>query len=181
MKEKTEFVGYLDDNPSIQTVNGGPALGAVQRWREIDHDGVVVAIGDNAVRKKHFDELKAGGGRLVTARHPATTIASDVRIDEGSMLCAGVIVNTQARIGANTIVNTAASVDHHCSIGDHVHLAPGVRLGGGVEVGEGALIGIGAVVLPGIRIGPWATVGAGAVVTSDVDAGTTVVGVPARV
>jgi len=178
---KAHFLGYLDDDPALQNVNGRPVLGAVRRWRDIDHDAMVVAIGDNAIRKKHFDALAASGVRLVTARHPATTVASDVRIDDGAMLCAGVIVNTQARIGANTIINTAATVDHHCRIGDHVHLAPGVRLGGGVEVGEGAFIGIGAVVLPGMKIGSWATVGAGAVVTNDVDARTTVVGIPARV
>ena len=177
---KRHFLGYLDDDAALQTVNGYPVLGAIRRWRDIDHDGVVVAIGDNAIRRKHFDALRAGGAHLVTARHPATTVAADVRIEDGAMLCAGVIVNTQARIGANTIVNTAASIDHHCRIGDHAHLAPGVRLGGGVDVGEGALVGIGAVVLPEIKIGAWAIVGAGAVVTSDVDAKTTVVGVPAR-
>jgi acetyltransferase-like isoleucine patch superfamily enzyme len=53
-------------------------------------------------------------------------------------------------------------------------------MGGDVRIGEGALIGIGAVVLPRVSIGAWSTVGAGAVVTKDVPAGTTVVGVPAR-
>jgi serine acetyltransferase len=42
------------------------------------------------------------------------------------------------------------------------------------------MIGTGAQVLQYLRIGKGATVGAGAVVTSDIPAGTTVVGVPAR-
>jgi maltose O-acetyltransferase len=40
---------------------------------------------------------------------------------------------------------------------------------------------VGAVVLPGIEVGRDAIVAAGAVVTSAVDPGTTVAGVPARV
>ena len=46
---------------------------------------------------------------------------------------------------------------------------------------EGAFIGTGAVILPGVNVGAWSVVGAGAVVTLDVPARATVMGVPARV
>ena len=49
-----------------------------------------------------------------------------------------------------------------------------------MTVGDGAMVGLGARVLPGVTIGAGATVGAGAVVIRDVEAGSTVVGVPAR-
>jgi acetyltransferase-like isoleucine patch superfamily enzyme len=55
-----------------------------------------------------------------------------------------------------------------------------VVLSGQVMVEEGAFLGAGAVVLPGLRIGAGAVVAAGAVVTADVPAGQTVMGVPAR-
>ncbi len=45
---------------------------------------------------------------------------------------------------------------------------------------EGALVGIGAVVTEGLTIEAWATLGAGAVATTNVPAGQTAVGVPAR-
>lgn len=50
-----------------------------------------------------------------------------------------------------------------------------------VVIGREVWIGAKATVLPGVSIGDGATVGAGAVVTRDVPASATVVGVPARV
>jgi maltose O-acetyltransferase len=49
-----------------------------------------------------------------------------------------------------------------------------------VTVEADVFLGAGAIVLPGLRIGRAAVVAAGAVVTADVPAGQTVMGVPAR-
>jgi serine acetyltransferase len=49
-----------------------------------------------------------------------------------------------------------------------------------VTLEDEVYIGAGAIVLQNRRIGRGATVGAGAVVTADVAAGVTVVGIPAR-
>jgi acetyltransferase-like isoleucine patch superfamily enzyme len=77
------------------------------------------------------------------------------------------------------ILNTKASVDHHCRVGNYVHIAV-AHLAGGAVAGEGAFLALGSTVLPGVVVGAWATVGAGAVVRENVRAGTTVVGIPAR-
>ncbi len=50
---------------------------------------------------------------------------------------------------------------------------------GEVEIGERVMIGAGAIVLPGVRIGDGARVAANSLVAADVEAGTTVAGVPA--
>jgi acetyltransferase-like isoleucine patch superfamily enzyme len=51
----------------------------------------------------------------------------------------------------------------------------------GIDIGAGAWIGAGATVLDGVSIGDRAIIGAHAVVRGDVPAGTTAVGIPARV
>jgi acetyltransferase-like isoleucine patch superfamily enzyme len=66
-------------------------------------------------------------------------------------------------------------------LADGVQVCPGANLAGGVICEEDVFIGTGAVVIPRITIGAGATVGAGAIVIRDVEAGTTVVGNPARV
>jgi acetyltransferase-like isoleucine patch superfamily enzyme len=49
-----------------------------------------------------------------------------------------------------------------------------------VTIEDDVWIGIGAIILKGVRVGRGARIGAGAVVTSDVPAGATVIGNPAR-
>ena len=175
-------IGYLDDNPMRQgeMVLGLPILGPLLRVANIEHEALIVAIGDNQVRRRLYEDFRARGFQFAIAQHPKAIIAADVQIGPGSMIMAGVIVNTGSRIGANVILNTGCTVDHHNQIGDHVHIAPGVHLGGNVVVGEGAFVGIGATVMPGRSIGVGSIVGAGALVHRDVPAGATVIGVPAR-
>ncbi len=177
-----EVVGYLDDDPARlgKALVGGIVLGRLAEYATFPHDSVIVALGNNPIRQRVFLDLAGKGVVFGTARHPASVIAPNVALGDGVMIMAGVVVNTNARVGRSVILNTSCSVDHHSTIGDHAHVAPGARLGGGVSVGAGALIGIGATVMPRRRVGEGAIVGAGAVVLSDVPDHTTVVGNPAR-
>jgi len=84
------------------------------------------------------------------------------------------------QIGELGIVNTRASIDHDCSLGDYVHVAPGVTLAGNVTVGDNVLLGVGSCVIPGLCIGDNSIVGAGSAVIRDVPSDVTVVGSPAR-
>jgi sugar O-acyltransferase (sialic acid O-acetyltransferase NeuD family) len=181
--EAVEPVGYMDDNQALagQMYLGLPVLGTTSDIGKLAHDAIVVAVGDNDIRRRLFDRLRQAGERFVTACHPQAVIAPDVTIGAGTMVCAGVIINPGAAIGANVILNTSCSIDHHNRIGDHVHIAPGVHLGGEVAVGEGTMVGIGATVMGRRRIGTWSVVGAGSLVTHDVPDGVKVVGNPARV
>src|SRR5262249_33193225 len=110
---------------------------------------------------------------------PFAWVAPDVEIGPGTVVFAGAIVQPGARIGSHVILNTKASVDHHCQVGNFAHIAVS-HLSGGGTIGDGVFLAVNSVVLPGVRVGAWATAGAGAVVTKDVPPETTVVGVPAR-
>ncbi|MCG8349711.1 MAG: acetyltransferase [Chloroflexales bacterium] len=178
-----EPLGYLDDNPHLtdQRFLGLPVLGRMVDLGRVAHDALVIAIGDNATRRKLFASLQAQGEHFAVARHPSAIIAPDAQIGPGVMICAGVIINSGCIIGANAILNTGCTIDHHNRIGDHTHIAPGVHLGGEVQIGEGGFVGIGAIVMPQRRVGSWSVVGAGAVVHRDIPADVVAVGVPARV
>jgi sugar O-acyltransferase (sialic acid O-acetyltransferase NeuD family) len=139
-----------------------------------------VCIGDNNARERLFDKLKGGGGLPVTVIHPIATIALGAAIGEATLVAAGAIVAPFAVVGKGAILNHGAVVDHDCHVGNFCHVGPGATLAGNVYLGERVLIGAGANILPGINIGDDSTIGAGAVVRTDVPAGTTYVGVPAR-
>ncbi len=175
-------IGYLDDNPTLRgtTRLGLPVLGNLDDLAQIAHDAVIVAIGNNHVRRCIFEQLQQQGETFAVARHPAAVIAPDVCIGPGTMICAGVVVNPGSVIGANVILNTGCTVDHHNQIQDHVHIAPGAHLGGDVQVGFETLIGIGATVMPQCRVGAGSVVGAAALVRTHVPERVVMVGVPAR-
>lgn len=145
--------------------------------------GFLVTMGGERGRTRCeiHDELVARGLAPLTAVHPRAYVAQGAAVGAGSQICAGAVIAVGARLGRDCIVNTSASVDHECDLGDGVHVAPGAHLAGLVRVGRHATIYTGAVVLPRLVIGEGAVVGAGAVVLHDVPAFTVVAGNPARI
>lgn len=170
----------FDDNPSVwdTEILGVPVLGAVNRLTEEGYNRAVIAIGDNATRRRLSVQLR--GIEWVTVIHPHAWIHPSVQVGAGTVVFAGAVIQPEARIGSHVIINTGATVDHECIIHDYAHIAPGAHLAGRVEIGEGAFIGIGSSVIQCCRVGAWAVIGAGAAVVRDIPGGVTAVGVPAR-
>ena len=140
-----------------------------------------VALGANRLRQRLSATAQGMGYVLVNAVSPSAYISPSAKIGKGVAIMAGAVINAEATIADAVIVNTGTTVDHDCVIADGVHLAPQCALAGNVTVGEGAFLGIGTKVVPERVIGAGAIVGAGSVVVSDIEPGTTAVGVPARI
>lgn len=175
-------IGFLDDDPALAgtTITGLPVLGTISQLGEINHDAVIVAVGDNRTRARIFKSVKGQGERIINAVHPRAVLAPDTQLGRGVVIrpC---VVDTGTTVGDNVILGTGCTLGHHNHIGSHARIGPGAHLGGKVHIGEGAAIGIGAAIIPGRSVGEFAVVGAGAVVITDIPAFTTCVGVPARV
>jgi len=142
---------------------------------------VIIAVGDNVMRRQLSCRISKLGYRFAIAIHPSCQIGRGVEIGLGTVVMANAVINTGTNIGAHVIINTGATVDHDCIIEDFVHIAPGAHLGGGVFVGQGSLVGIGASVIERIQVGKHTVIGAGAAVTRDIPHAVTAVGIPARV
>lgn len=177
-----DMVVFFDDAWPLRKQNGHwPIAGDSNELlaRLKDFDGVLVTIGDCAVRWDKYRVLQAAGASFATVVHPSAVVSRHAMLGLGTVVMAGAIVNIDAIIGHACIINTGATVDHDCRLGDAVHICPGAHLSGGVQVGNGSWVGVGAAVKQCIVIGERVMVGAGAVVVQAVAEGLTVVGNPA--
>ena len=169
--------------PAIIDAKYSGDLFGIQRLKEYNPDFepdafVVVAIGDNAIRKRVAEFTKH---RFMNAIHSSAIISVFAKMGSGNMILQGSIIQAQTEIGNHVIINTGAQVDHDCIVEDFAHIAPRVVLCGNVKIGTGTIVGAGATVIPGKTIGSWATIGAGSVVTKDIPDFAVAVGNPARV
>jgi 2,3,4,5-tetrahydropyridine-2,6-dicarboxylate N-succinyltransferase len=124
---------------------------------------------------EYHDKMKLKTGfaeRGVRVVPPATA-------RHGSYLASGVVmmpsyVNVGAYVGANTMVDTWATVGSCAQIGSDVHLSGGVGIGGVLEplqatpviVEDGAFVGSRCIVVEGVRVGARAVLGANVVLTA---------------
>lgn len=181
------IAGFIDDvHPDRKGENfcGARILGGRPQLAKLRRAGVkylLVAFGDNAARLKQAVAAKELGFTLPIVISPSADVAAGTQIGPGTVIASGAVVTPGVRLGENVIINTSASVDHHCVIADGAHICPGVRLAGSVSVGRCTWIGIGATVIEGIKIGKGAIIGAGAVVVRDVPENVMAYGIPGRV
>lgn len=170
--------GVFDDNPAVTRLLDYPVLGAFAPDRFPAAAQMVVTVGNNRIRRRIAQQVSAP---FATAIHPAANLSVRSSIGAGTVVMAGVSVNSGTVIGQHAILNTNCAVDHDCELGDFVHISPNAALAGNVKVGEGTHIGIGACVIQGIIIGRWVTIGAGTVVITDVPDYAVIVGNPGRI
>lgn len=133
-----------------------------------------------------------------------TLIGAGAKVRENATIGRNCVVGTNADISHDVVLSDNVRIQSGCHItggtiiGEGTFLAPGVLTASDNSVdglrafhfteihhrpptiGRHVVIGVGAIILPGVRIGDGATIAAGAVVTKDVPAGETWVGMPAR-
>lgn len=181
-----EVVAFVDSviRGSDENIMGIHVLGDYSVLHKLFKGGVkgaIIGVGDNNIRKAHFEKIGNMGVELVTAIHPTVHIAHNAKIRKGVVIVTGATIATGVEIGDNVIVNTGAIIEHEDVLEDHVHIAPGTVLAGRVTVKEGAFIGAGSVVKEYVTIGENATIGAGSVVLEDIPDNAVAVGSPAKV
>ncbi|MGH2684370.1 MAG: NeuD/PglB/VioB family sugar acetyltransferase, partial [Actinomycetota bacterium] len=181
-----QVVAFLDETVGLwgTRVEGIPVYGEpwnhLARAVEQGATAAMVSIGHGAARERLAAPLLEGGLELVSLVHPRSYVAPSARLGADVFVGAMCGIGAHARLGDHVMLQGNAYVGHDSVLDVAVTLAPGVAIGGRARVGDRAFLGLGAVILPDVSVGEDAVVGAGAVVRTDVPAGVTVAGVPAK-
>ena len=187
-KKKTyQVVCFIDDNLEAynKIFNGIPVKGLEETREQFPNASVVGGIGSPQIRQRIMEKASAIGFSFETIIHPRTERSEWIKIDDGTVICAGNILTTNILLGRHVQLNLDCTVGHDVILKDYATLAPGVHISGCVHLGQRVYVGTGAVIINGtqdkpIIIGDDAIIGAGACVTKSVSRGETVVGVPAK-
>ena len=183
-KKTYELLGFLDDGPNFDRnsdINGYPWLGKSD-WI-IDHKEDIVCtctIGDAAIKARVQRRLMEQGVHFETLIAISGGITPYTQIGPGCILYWNAGVSVNCKIGAGVLLNEGVKVGHDVTIGDYTSIMTGSAISGGCEIGDEVEIGGHAFVIPRRKIGSRAHVAAGSIVFSNVKAGTTVLGNPAK-
>jgi sugar O-acyltransferase (sialic acid O-acetyltransferase NeuD family) len=146
------------------------------------YENFFVTIGcvkDLSRRIEMFDYLKKLDVDLPVIVSPLAHVAKGVRIQEGTMVFHKAVLNSNACVGVNCIINTMALIEHDAQVGDHTHISTGSLVNGTCQIGNRVFLGSQSVVVNDKDVTDDALIGAGTVVHDSITEPGTYVGNPA--
>jgi len=151
LQDKYEIVGIIDIPEKLnQEVLGYKIIGQDSNLPELvkKYNNFHITLGqlrNSEPRIKLFNQLKQLNANLPIIISPLAYISKHTVIEEGTVIMHNVIINANAKIGMNCIINTKALIEHDAVIGNHCHISTGAIVNGGVQIGNNVFYGSGAV------------------------------------
>lgn len=181
-KPQYEIIGFVDADKSLM-IHDLPVIGDDNEVNQSKEPiSLVIAVGDPKMKAKVREKYNNPLISFPTLVHPSVLIGDkkSIEIGEGSIICAGCILTTDIQIKDFVTLNLMCTVGHDTIIGCYSSFMPSVNISGEVIIKDRVYVGTGAKIINQLEIGEKTIVGAGAVVSKNLPANCTAVGVPAK-
>ena len=142
---KFEIAGIIDNN-SCDDILGYSVIGNDSSLEDLclKYKYAFVTVGQikspNS-RIELFQLLNKLKFIIPTIISPRAYIAKGVTIGDGTIIMHDVVINSDASIGKNCIINTKVLIEHDVTIKDNTHISTAAVINGGVNIGQKCFIG----------------------------------------
>jgi UDP-3-O-[3-hydroxymyristoyl] glucosamine N-acyltransferase len=142
---------------------GDPLILPLSKFDPTEYE-VIVAIGDPRTRFDIVQKLPKETKYFTHINSSVQILDPNVRIGEGSIICAGTIITTNVKLGKHTHLNLQTTIGHDCEIGNYFTTAPGAKVSGNCKIYIHSLV----------------TIGSNAAVVKNIEESGTYIGVPVK-
>ena len=139
---------------------------------------IVIAIANPEDRQKIIERLPKKTKYFTHIHSSCIILGDDVEIGEGSIICAGVIITTNVKLGKHVHLNLHTTIGHDCRIGDYFTTAPGAKISGNCLINDLVYVGTNSSIREKLTICDNVIIGMNGVVVKNINKPGTYVGVP---
>lgn len=180
-KETFDIKGFIDDN--MDALNGFPTyppiINTIKEYLPENGDVFVSSIGGES-RRPCMEKIIARGGKFIELIHQTARIYTNAKLGKGNFIGAYSVIGNDAVIGDYNMIQSYTVIGHDVHIGSWNRIDTHVTCVGGIVIEDEVNIHTSAVISHGVRVGRGAHVGALSFVIRKVEAGTVVMGNPAK-
>jgi len=175
---KYQIAGIVNQSGgSREQILGYDVLGDDEDLPELlkKHPNALITVGQIKsadLRWKLFEQVQRLGSVLPTIISPRAYVSKNACLGVGTIVMHDALVNTEARIGNNCILNTKSLVEHNVIVEDHCHISTSSVINGGAIIREKTFIGSNTITKEYITVGKNSVIGGGLRVVSDVQENT---------
>lgn len=173
--------GFIDDN--LEALNGfpnyPPVIDTIRDYQPQENDVFVSSIG-GASRRACMEEIIRRGGVFFELIHQTARLLTNVKLGKGNFIGAYTVIGNDVVIGDYNMIQSYTVIGHDAKVGNFNRIDTHVTCVGGVVIEDDVNIHTSAVISHNVVVERGSHVGAMSFVIKKVNAGTTVMGNPAR-
>lgn len=125
-------------------------------------------VGNVEHRERIYRSFVRRGGIFASYVHPSVYVAHSADISDGCIVCPNSVINANARVEENVLLNIGSSVAHDASVGASTVFSPYAAVNGGSVVGKQCFLGTRSTVFPSVNVAAYSTIDTHCYVKRDV-------------